>query len=203
MESILLVTSSPRGEASHSTRVAAQLARNLAAADPSAQIVHRDLVRDPLEHIGPDFVGGIHLPEEHRTEEQARAVAPSDAVVEEVFAADAIVIATGFINFSISSTLKAWLDHLLRAGITFRYTEDGPEGLIRGKKVYIVLASGGVYSRGSAAQFDHAIPYLKTALSFVGLTDVEIVRVEGVGMGAEAEQFALAQAENRIVALSA
>ncbi|MFC6490888.1 FMN-dependent NADH-azoreductase [Nitratireductor sp. GCM10026969] len=203
MTSILLVTSSPRGDASHSTRVAKQLVRNLAAADPASEIVHRDLVRAPLPHIDPDFAAGIYRPEEERTAEQARAVARSDAVVDEVLAADAIVIASGFINFGISSTLKAWIDHLLRAGRTFRYTDKGPEGLIHGKKVYLVVASGGVYSDGPAAQFDHAVPYLKSALSFVGLTDIEVIRVEGVAMGAEAEQAALSRAETRIAALAA
>ena len=98
------------------------------------------------------------------------------------------------INFNISSTLKAWIDHIARAGRTFSYGAEGPKGLVTGKKVYVVIASGGVYSDGPAAAFDHATPYLKTALGFLGMTDVEVIRIEGVAMGPEAEAKAISSA---------
>src|SRR3546814_4427214 len=113
---------------------------------------------------------------------QAAAVAASDATVDELLTTDNVVIATGLINFGIASTLKTWIDHVARAGRTFRYGADGPQGLATGKQVYVVLASGGVYSTGPAAAFDHAVPYLKATLGFLGMSEVEVIRIEGVAM---------------------
>ncbi|UXN61216.1 FMN-dependent NADH-azoreductase [Phyllobacterium zundukense] len=194
MSSILLVTSSPRGAASHSTRVATELANKLQAKTPGAKIVTRDLANNPLPHIDADYASGIYTPVESRSVQQQNVVGVSDAVVDELFAADAVVISTGMINFNISSTLKAWIDHIARAGRTFSYGAEGPKGLVTGKKVYVVIASGGVYSDGPAAAFDHATPYLKTALGFLGMTDVEVIRIEGVAMGPEAEEKAISSA---------
>lgn len=197
MSNILLVTSSPRGDQSHSSRVAVELVDRLREADPGATVTRRDLHANPLPHIGEAFAIGSRKATEDRTPEETKAVAISDAAVDEVFAADTIVIATGMINFGVSSTLKAWVDNVLRAGRTFRYTESGPEGLATGKKAYIVVASGGVYSEGPAAAFDHADPYLRTILGFIGVTDVETLRIEGVAFGPEAEKKALAEALDR------
>ena len=194
MSSILLVTSSPRGAASHSTRVATELAQKLQAKTPGIAIVKRDLASQPLPHIDADYSSGIYTPVESRSERQQSVVGVSDAIVDELFAADSIVIATGLINFNISSTLKAWVDHIARAGKTFSYGAEGPKGLVIGKKVYIVIASGGVYSSGPAAAFDHAVPYLKPALGFLGMTDVEVIRIEGVAMGPDAEAKAVSSA---------
>ncbi|EJN05399.1 FMN-dependent NADH-azoreductase [Phyllobacterium sp. YR531] len=194
MSSILLITSSPRAEASHSTRVATEFAKKLASAKLGNSLVTRDLAASPLPHIDADYTAGIYTPEEARTAPQAKVVGASDVVVDELFAADTIVLATGMINFNISSTLKSWLDHVMRAGRTFSYGAEGPKGLVTGKKVYVVLASGGVYSDGPGASFDHATPYLKTALGFIGMTDVEFIRIEGVAMGPEAEAKAISSA---------
>ncbi|MET3577091.1 FMN-dependent NADH-azoreductase [Mesorhizobium robiniae] len=201
--SILLVTSSPRGAASHSTRIATELAEKLLAANPSAKLVVRDLVSNPLPHIDPDYSTGIYTPVEARTQRQAEVVGVSDGVLEELFAADTIILATGFINFGISSTLKSWVDHVARSGKTFAYGEDGPKGLVTGKKVYIVLASGGIYSEGAAVQLDHAIPYLRSVLGFIGMTDVDVIRIEGVGMGPDAVTAALAKASAKVDAVVA
>ncbi|MGE0281228.1 MAG: FMN-dependent NADH-azoreductase [Rhizobiaceae bacterium] len=203
MSNILLVTSSPRGEASHSTKIATELATRLNAALSGSHIVKRDLVASPLPHIEPDYASGIYTPAESRTPHQADVVGVSDAAVDELLAADHIVLATGLINFSISSTLKSWIDHISRSGRTFKYGANGPEGLVTGKKVYIVLASGGVYSEGPAAVMDFAVPYLKSVLAFNGMTDVEVIRVEGVGMGEDAVKAALAKAESRVEAIAA
>ena len=203
MSNILLITSSPRGEASHSTKIATELAERLAAILPKGQIVRRDLVANPLPHIEPDYASGIYTPAEARTPHQADVVGVSDVAVDELLAADHIVLATGLINFSISSTLKSWIDHISRSGRTFKYGASGPEGLVTGKKVYIVLASGGIYSEGPAAVMDFATPYLKSVLAFNGMTDVEVIRVEGVGMGEDAVKAALAKAESRIEAIAA
>jgi FMN-dependent NADH-azoreductase len=201
--SILLITSSPRGNASHSTRIATEFADKLLAADPSNTLVVRDLVANPLPHIDADYASGIYTPVEARTQRQAEVVGVSDAVVDELFAADTIILATGFINFNISSTLKSWVDHIARSGKTFAYGENGPKGLVTGKKVYIVLASGGIYSEGAAVQFDHAIPYLRGVLGFLGMTDVDVIRIEGVGMGADAVTAALAKATAKVDAVVA
>lgn len=197
MSSILLVTSSPRGAASHSTAVAKEFANKLQRATPGSQIVTRDLASHPLPHIDAEYTAGIYTPVDARTLEQQRAVAISDKAVDELFSADSIVISTGFINFSISSTLKSWIDHIARAGKTFSYGEDGPKGLVTGKKVYLVVASGGVYSEGPASGMDYATPYLKSVLGFLGMTDVDVVRIEGVGMGPEAAAKAIATAEEQ------
>lgn len=202
MASILLVTSSPRGAASHSSRVATELAESLAASTGAA-IVTRDLAAAPLPHIDPAFSAGIYTPEDQRDAAQAAAVAPSDAAVDELLAADTVVIATGLINFGIASTLKSWLDHVARRGRTFSYGADGPKGLATGKKAYIVLASGGVYSQGPAAAMDFAVPYLKGVLGFLGISDVEVIRIEGVGMGPEAVEKALAAARDQVAGLAA
>ncbi len=200
--SILLVTSSPRGSASHSTRIATELAHRLKAADPEATLVVRDLAAHPLPHIDPDYSAGIYTPPEKRSGRQAEVVGVSDIAVDELLAADTIILSTGLINFSISSTLKSWIDHVARAGRTFSYGKDGPKGLVTGKKVYIVLASGGVYSDGPAVPLDHAVPYLRSVLAFIGLTDVEVIRIEGVGMGPEATDAALKKATDRVTALA-
>lgn len=195
MSKILLVTSSPRGEASYSTRVARELAENLQAKVPRATIVHRDLAADPLPHIGAQFATAVKAPAASLTEEQAKLLAGSDAATDELLAADAVVIAAGLINFTIPSTLKAWFDHVARAHKTFRYSAEGPEGLVKGKKVYVVIASTGIYTNGSpAAPLDNARPYLKTILGFMGMTDVEFLDIEGVGLGVEPDEEILQRA---------
>jgi FMN-dependent NADH-azoreductase len=198
MSSILLVTSSPRGAVSHSTRVATDLAEKLQAALPASTLTMRDLVANPLPHIESDYASGIYTPVEARTPRQKEVVGVSDIAVDELFAAEHVIIATGLINFGISSTLKSWIDHITRSGRTFAYGANGPKGLVTGKKVYLVLASGGIYSEGPAAAMDFAVPYLKSVLAFNGMTDVEVIRVEGVGMGADALAAALAKADKQI-----
>ncbi|MBO3760003.1 FMN-dependent NADH-azoreductase [Ciceribacter sp. L1K22] len=190
MSSILLVRGSTRGDDSISSKIAVELAENLKAATGAA-IVERDLAQNPLPHIGADFSSAIRLPAEQRTAEQSEAIAISDAVVDELLAADTLILSSGFVNFGISSILKSWIDHAARAGRTFRYTENGPEGLVKGKKAYIVLASGGVYSSGPAASLDFAEPYLRSVLHFIGITDVETIRIEGVAFGPDAAENAV------------
>ncbi len=201
--SILLVTSSPRGEASLSTKVATELAEELHSALPDSSIVARDLVKNPLPHIEPAYASGIYTAPESRDARQSKVVGVSDEAIDELFAASHIILSTGMINFSISSTLKSWIDHVARSGKTFSYGETGPKGLVSGKKVYIVLASGGIYSEGPAAVMDFAVPYLKSVLAFIGITDVEVIRIEGVGMGEDAVKQALAKATASIQKLVA
>lgn len=196
MSSILLLTSSPRAE-SLSTTIAVELADKLRAQNPGSTVVRRDLAASPLPHINEAFTTAIRKSADAHSAEEAAASKASDVLIDELLAADTLVIGTGLINFNIYSSLKAWIDHVVRAGRTFSYTENGPVGLAKGKKAYIVLASGGVYSEGPAAALNHAVPYLKWILTFIGITDVETVYVEGLAMGPEAAEKAIGAAKAR------
>jgi FMN-dependent NADH-azoreductase len=198
MSRILLVTSSPRGAASHSSRIARSLVEQLASGDPRSTVVVRDLHQEHLPHISEDFVTALGTPPEQRTPAQSAAVALSDRLIAELFAADVVVIASAMINFGVSSTLKTYIDYLLRAGATFRYTANGPEGLVKGKQAYIVQASGGIYSEGPGQAANFQDTYLKHVLGFIGITDVEIIHIEGVAFGAEAAEKALAAAAGKV-----
>lgn len=180
MSNILLVTSSPNGANSNSTKVAQTLVETLKAREPGATVTRRDLVSAPLPHIDAGFLTG-----------QPDAAARIDVAVKELFAADTVVIASAMINFSLPSTLKSWIDHIVRAGVTFQYGANGAEGLVKGKKAYIVVARGGVYSDGPMRAYDFQVPYLKAVLGFIGITDVEVIAVEGVAFGPEAAAKAL------------
>ena len=204
MSSILLLTSSPRSE-SLSTSIAVELAEKLKSQTPGSAVVRRDLAANPLPHIDDLFTGAIRKPAEARTAQEAAAVKTSDELVNELLAADMIVIGTGLINFNIYSSLKTWIDNVARAGLTFKYTESGPVGLATGKKVYVVLASGGVYSQGPAVSLNHAVPYLKSVLGFLGIADIETIYVEGLAFGPEAAEKAIGAAKSRVeeIALAA
>ena len=156
--------------------------------------VGRDLSQNPPPHVGSAFIGGMYAAPEKRSQDQAKAIALSDTLIDEVFAADTIVIAVPMHNFGVPSTLKAWIDHVARAGRTFSYGANGPQGLLTGKHAILVLASGGVYSGGRMKTFDFTEPYLRAVLSFLGITDVDVVRVEGVAMSAIGPEKALAAA---------
>jgi len=189
MTNILIVTSSANGAASVSSRLAEAHAAQLAAAHPGAEIVRRDVGAEPVPHLVPATVAAIKGIPESEAENAARAL--SDALVAEVAAADLIVIASPMYNFGMSSTLKAWFDHVLRAGITFRYTESGPEGLMTGKKAVVIESRAGFYSEGPAAALDGQEPHLRTLLGFIGIGDVTFVRAEKLAFGPEAAEAAI------------
>jgi FMN-dependent NADH-azoreductase len=191
MSNILYVTSSPRGDASYSNQTAQRVVDELRDNCPNAKVTVRDLTREPLPHIDRDFIEATRSADGPRSERQRAILARSDALVDELLAADLIVIAAAMVNFSAPSTLKSWIDYVARAGRTFKYTEAGPKGLATGKRVVIVAATGGVYS-GDNAGFDFQLPWLKAVLGFLGMTDVEVIRVEGTAFGAEAADKAVA-----------
>lgn len=201
MTNILYVTSSSRGSASYSGKVAARVIDELKQKNPGATVTVRDLAQHPLPHIDGDFISATRGagPQNDR---QRALVSQSDALVDELFAADTIVIATAMINFSVPSNLKAWIDYIARPGRTFKYSEKGPEGLVTGKRVILVAATGGVYSAGAAAVLDSQVPWLKTVLGFLGMTDVEVIHVEGTAFGPAAADKALAAANVRAVELA-
>jgi FMN-dependent NADH-azoreductase len=193
---ILHITSSPRGAASYSSRVAANVIAEITGRTPGATVTVRDLATDPLPHIDEDFVVATRSPTGPQTDKQRGQLALSDALVDELFAADVIVIAVPMINFTISSNLKSWIDHVARAGRTFSYSEAGPKGLVSGKQVIVVPARGGIYAAGNAMDFQ--VPYLKSVLGFLGMTDVQVVEVEGTAYGPEAAEKAVEAAGAKI-----
>ena len=144
------------------------------------------LTTDVLPHIDDAFVTGRTLEADKRTKSQNEAVAISDKLIAELKSADVVVIASPMINFGLATTLKAWFDYVLRAGVTFKYSEKGPEGLMTGKKVFVVVARGGVYSQGPMKVMDFQEPYLRQLLAFIGIADVTFVPVEGVAYGPDA-----------------
>ena len=194
---ILQINSSARSEGSQSARLAASIVERLRAEHPDAGLVVRDLARRPHPVLDEAALGALFTPAEQRTAEQAARVALDDALIAEIQAADAVVIAAPMYNFGVPAQLKNWIDAIARAKVTFQYTENGPEGLLKGKRVYVALARGGRH-RGTAA--DSQVPYLKTVLAFLGMTDVSFIYAEGLAMGAEAERQAFAEAQADIEA---
>ena len=200
MRNILFVTSSLMGPNSKSSAVGAEVVA--AASSIGTVVVERALAPETIPHLDMDVLGGLGQSAEGRTPKQAARVALADALIEEVEAADTIVIATPMYNFSIPSTLKAWLDHIARAGRTFRYTAQGPEGLLKGKKVVVVTSRGGFYTGDSPARgMDFQEPYLRTFFGFLGITDVTFIHVEGQAIGPEVAAKGLAQARAQVVQL--
>lgn len=185
MTKVLYVSSSPRA-GSYSSSVADRVIDELKKTHPGATVTTRDLARDPLPHIDADYVQATRTAEGPQTDAQRAIVARSDALVDELLAADIIVIAAPMYNFSIPSTLKAWIDYVCRAGRTFSYSEKGPEGLAKGKRAIIINARGGIYSSGPAQALEHQSSYLRGVLGFIGITDVETIDIEGVGLGPDA-----------------
>jgi FMN-dependent NADH-azoreductase len=192
---ILQINSSARRDASHSTRLANRIVQRLSDAEPYATVTVRDLNLVPHPVLDEAALGALFTPADQRTAEQAARVALDDTLIAEIQAADTVVLGVPMYNFGVPASLKNWIDAISRAGVTFRYTEKGPEGLLKGKKVYIALTRGGKYRNTPA---DTQVPYLKTVLNFLGMTDLRLVYAEGLAMGPEAEQAAIASAFEQI-----
>ena len=189
---ILQINTSARRDGANSTRVANLIVARLQAANPGAKLTVRDMAVTPHPVLDEAALGALFTPADKRTPEQAARVALDDALIAEVQAHDVIVLGVPMYNFGNPVQLKSWIDAIARAGVTFRYTENGPEGLIKGKKVYLALARGGLY-RGTDR--DAQVPHLKTVLGFLGMTDVTCIYAEGLAMGPEAVEKAFAQAQ--------
>jgi len=197
---ILQINASARAEGANSTRLADAITARLRLNRPDAELEVRDLARDPHPVLDEPALAALFTPAERRTPEQAARVALDDALIAQLQSADAIVLGVPMYNFGVPVQLKAWIDAVARAGATFRYTANGPEGLVTGKKVYVALARGGLYRDTPA---DSQVPYLKSVLGFLGMTDVEFVYAEGLAMGAESAAAAFEQAHAQIEALAA
>lgn len=197
---ILQINSSARTQGGYSTRLADDIAARLRAAHPHATLTRRDLAQTPHLPLDQAALDALSTPAEARTAEQAARVALDDALIDEVQAADALVLGVPMYNFGISSQLKHWIDAIARAGVTFRYTEQGPEGLLKDKSVYVAFARGGRY-RGTDA--DTQTPHLKMLLGFLGMTDLHFAYAEGLNMGEEAAERGLAEARADIESMFA
>ncbi|UYP29376.1 FMN-dependent NADH-azoreductase [Pseudomonas sp. Z8(2022)] len=195
MSRVLVIESSARQQGSVSRELTQQFIANWQAAHSGDQIQVRDLAAEPVPHLDATLLGGWMTPSEQQSEAEKAALARSNQLTDELLAADVLVLAAPMYNFAIPSTLKAWLDHVLRAGVTFKYTETGPQGLLTGKRAFVLTARGGIYA-GSG--LDHQEPYLRQALAFIGIHDVQFIHAEGLNMGAEFSEKGLAQAKARL-----
>ena len=192
---ILQINSSQRAENSQSTRLASAIVKRIRASAPEASLTVRDLGRAPHPALDEGALGALFTPSDKRSASQNDRVALDDALIAELQAADVIVLGVPMYNFGVPAQLKNWIDAVARVGVTFRYTDKGPVGLVQDKKVYVALTRGGLYRNTPA---DTQMPYLKTFLGFIGMTDVQFIYAEGLAMGPEAEQKALASAQTQI-----
>jgi FMN-dependent NADH-azoreductase len=182
MQRILIVESSPRGAESASRQLTQTLRERLRPLYPHAGFVERDLAADPLPHLDYQTVKGISAKDKAEAESLKDALRLSDELTEELLSAGLLVIASPMWNFGLPSSLKAWIDHIVRAGKTFNYAGAGVEGLAKGKKAILVLASGGVFSEGPWKSWDTVEPYLRQILGFIGIDEVQTVRAQGMNI---------------------
>ena len=194
-------SSASDGEASHSRRLSAELVAKLRAANPGATVTYRDVTKNPLPHVDMT-IRQAWTPEGAKDAALTEISARSKAMVDELKAADVVVIGSPMYNFTVPSTLKSWIDHVAIAGQTFQYTQEGPKGLLTGK-AYLALSSGGIYSQGAFAANEHLATYLTAILNFLGLKEIEVIRAEGIAYGPDQDKAAMSSAKERIEALVA
>lgn len=194
MSHLLVINSSAAGAASVSKQLIDETVARLRKADPALVVVERDLGANPVPHLTTDSTAAIRGAEPANDAQRA-AKALSDSLVAELKAADTLIIGAPMYNFGIPSTLKSWFDHVLRAGVTFKYGEKGPVGLLDGKRAIVVESRGGIYSSGPTQALDSQEPHLRTMLGFIGISDVTFVRAEKLGYGPEAREQAINDAK--------
>ena len=199
MKTLLQIKASLFSDDGQSSQLAAKFVNEWRTANAGAQVITRDLAKDPVPHLTAERFQAFIANPEHRTQAQAADAAYSDALIDEIKRADVIVIGLPMYNFGLPSALKAYFDHIARAGITFRYTESGPVGLLTGKKAVIFATRGGLYA---GTPRDSQTTYVRDFLAFLGITDVEFVYAEGLSMGDAPRQAALAKANAAIESLT-
>ena len=187
MKKILHIISSPKGGQSFSIQLGNAIVEKVKAAYPGSVVKIKNLTESPYPHLEEATLAAFYTPAENQTAEDKAALSHSDQAIAEIAEADVIVIGAPLWNFGIPSVLKAWIDHIARAGVTFKYSEAGIEGLIKGKVVYVAMASGGIYSSGPMQPLDFVSTYLKGLLGFLGMTDLTVFRVEGSAYPGQAE----------------
>jgi FMN-dependent NADH-azoreductase len=191
-KTLLQVNASLYSKDGQSTRLADQFVAGWRQQNSGAKVIVRDLSRDPVPHLTAERFAAFITPAETRSTEQRAVAAYSDALIEELRRADVIVLGVPMYNYDVPSTLKAYFDHIARAGVTFKYTETGPQGLLTGKQAYVFTARGGFYA-GTPA--DTQTAYLRTFLRLIGIADVEFIYAEGLAMGDAAKQKGLGDAQ--------
>jgi len=182
MKKVLHIISSPRREASVSRKLGKAVLEKIEEKYPGCVVKERDLTKTLFPHLEEVHINSFFTPADTRTAEQVTAVKDSDETIAELLEADIIVIDSPMYNFSIPSTLKAYIDHITRRGHTFSYSENGPEGLLKNKKMYIAFSGGAVYSEGIYQAYDFNIPYMKAIFGFLGITDISVFRAEGLNI---------------------
>lgn len=195
MAKVLRIDASARLEGSDSRRLTDVFMENWTMAHPQDEVVKRDVGAEPPPHFDELTLTALSTPEPERGPSMVARAELADTLLQEFLEAEVVVIGTPMYNFTIPSTLKAWIDHIARAGVTFRYTPEGPQGLAGGKKVYVIATRGGLYTD---SPLDMQEPYLRNVMAFLGIDDVEFVRAEGLNIDAEARARALTDAEARI-----
>jgi FMN-dependent NADH-azoreductase len=199
MRNILAINSSVSGKDSISRLLVDDVVAALKQRYPAIEVNERDLDAHPVPHLTSNMVEGVRG--SPSTEAEQRSRARSDDLLAELRAADTIVIGAPMYNFGVPTTLRAWFDHVLRAGETFSYSEVGPKGLLEGRRAIVAESRGGVYSVGPGKAADFQEPYLRHLLGFIGITDVTFIRAEKIGFGPEARAAAIADAREEIARL--
>lgn len=200
MTTLLQLNSSIFGDSGQSTRLADEFVSRLMGKDRHVRLIRRDFAVDPIPHLTEQVMKAGAITPDQRTLDQAHDAQLADQLIAELKQADILVIGTPMYNFGVPSTLKAWLDHVARAGTTFRYTDKGPVGLMKNKKAYLIMTRGGKYA---GTDSDLQTPYLRQFLAFIGIDDVEFIFVEGLAMGADTGRKAIETASSCIEALAA
>ena len=198
MSTLLYVQSSLYGAQGASSQLAERFVAEWLSSNPGGRVIRRDLAADPAPHLTAERFQAFNTSPEARTPEQHAVVAYSDALIDELRSADTVVFGVPMYNFSVPSTLRSYFDHIARAGVTFRYTSAGPEGLLAGRRAYVFVTRGGVYSDAADTQ----VPYLRQFLRFIGIAP-EFVFAEGLGLGEESRKKSLAEARAQIADLTA
>ncbi len=194
MKTVLLVSSSPRGENSSSNQVAKSLIEAIVARDPGTKVITRNIAQDPPPHVDASFEAANSVEPSERTPDQLQALAYSDECIDEILTAHVVVIAAPMFNFSIPSSLKAWIDNIVRIGRTLQFSSKGPVGMLQEKHFILVLSSGGVYSTGNMKALDFMEPYLRAVLGILGVSRIDTLRAEGISVSAIGLENAIASA---------
>jgi FMN-dependent NADH-azoreductase len=195
MRTLLQLNSSIFSGNGQSSQLADKFVASWKADNAEGRVIVRDLAANPVPHLDAQRFGAFLAKPEERTPEQKAVADHSDALIDEIRRADVVVIGLPMYNFGLPSTLKAYFDHIARAGITFRYTANGPEGLLKGKKVYVFAARGGLYA---GTPLDTQTSYVKNFLRFLGMDDVQFVYAEGLAISAESKESSLSAARKAI-----
>ncbi|MGN8276585.1 FMN-dependent NADH-azoreductase [Pseudomonas sp. SMN5] len=195
MSRVLIIESSARQQDSVSRQLTQTFISQWKAAHPADEISVRDLAINPVPHLDAHLLGGWMKPAEQRSDTENASLERSNELTDELLAADVLVMAAPMYNFAIPSTLKAWLDHVLRAGVTFKYTPTGPQGLLSGKRAFVLTARGGIHAGGST---DHQEPYLRQVMAFIGIHDVTFIHAEGMNLGGDFQEKGINQANAKL-----